>query len=225
MPTWSNKLPSEKKHMGYDIRRTPQASPLQAIITCNELLVCDTHYWGGRTLPCERIQQNPDGSITAGNCAACNEAMPYRTHTYVSAFDCKTREHFIFECTAHAARPLADYREANKSLRGCIFRASRPKCLKNAKVVIETNAANLAKVNLPDAPDLILALSTIWRLPTTGLRTAKKKRGTYKIATYQPQMDRMRIQPDNQPEPTSIQEILSGNGSTKKRKSTQPVNE
>jgi len=174
-------------------------------------------------MPCERVQQNLDGSQTAGNCAACNEAMPYRTHVYVSAFDCKTREHFIFECTSNAAIPLEDYRRANKSLRGCIFRASRPKCLKNAKVVIETNAANLAKVNLPQAPDMILALSTIWRLPTTGLRTSRKKNGENRVAIHAPPLERMRSQPDNQPEPVSMGDIISGNGSTKKRRLSPTV--
>lgn len=216
MPTWSTKLPEVKKHMGFDLRRTPEAAPLQSIITCDELLVCDTHYWGGRTLPCERVQVMPDGSKSAGTCAACNESMPYRTHVYVSAFDCRTREHFIFECTAHAAKPLEDYREANGSLRGCIIRASRPKGLKNSKVVIETNSANLAKVQLPQAPDLILALSTIWRLPTTGLRSGKTKRGTTRVATDEPVLNRMRNQPNNQPDPTPMSEILDGNGSLKR---------
>jgi len=204
--------------MGYDLRRTPQSASLQAIITSPELLVCDTHFWGGRTIPCERHHQELDGTLTAGNCAACNEAVPYRTHVYVSAFDVKTREHFIFECTAHAAKPLEEYRYGNSTLRGCIMHASRPKGLKNAKVVIQTNTANLSKVRLPDPPNVILALTTIWRLPLTGLAIEDHRHQTPTARTKKEPINRMREQPDNQPDPPTIGEILSGNGQTKSKK-------
>jgi hypothetical protein len=217
MPKWSNELPVLKKHMGFDLKRTPETAPLQAIVTCEDILVCDTHYWGGRTIPCEREAALPDGTITAGNCAPCRESMPYRTHVYVSCFDWKTREHFIFECTSHAAKPLEDYKIANKTLRGCIIRSQRPKGQKNSKVVIETNTANLAKNPIPLPPDLILALSTIWRLPTAGLRSEKKRHQNPQLKCRKQVLDAMREQPDNQPDPQTVGEILSptgnGNGS------------
>jgi len=220
MPIFSSRLPKVQKHMGYDLRRTPAPGNLQAIITCDQLLVCDTHYWGGRTLPCERIQTLPDGTTAPGNCAACNESMPYRTHVYVSAFDTRSRDHFIFECTAHAAKPLEDYFDATGTLRGCTFRASRPKGLKNSKVVIETAPANLTKITIPNPPDLILALSTIWRLPTSGLRSSKNTSKTKRITTVEKPLRSMREQPDNQPEPPTIKEILSGNG--RRKRTTAP---
>jgi hypothetical protein len=218
MPTWSNQLPTTQKHMGFDLRRTPQSAALQAIITCEDILVCDTHYWGGRTMPCERIQTLPDGSTTAGTCAACNESIPYRTHVYVSAMEGKSREHFIFECTAHAAKTLAQYREANGTLRGCIFHASRPKGLKNSQVVIQTNAANLAKVQLPDPPNLVRALSTIWRLPLTGLSVEEQPHQSPEVRTHKGPLNRMREQPDNQPEPQHIGDIIKGNGKPRRKK-------
>jgi len=215
MPTWSTELPALRKHMGFDIRRTPAATPTHAIITCNDLLVCDTHYWGGRTIPCERHTVESNGKITASTCPACNESIPYRTHVYISAFDCKTSEHFIFECTAHAAKPLDDYRRSTGTLRGCIFHATRPKGKKNSKVVIETNTANLGRTHIPDPPDLILALSTIWRLPTTGLRKEERKHRSPKLRTQPEPINRMREQPDNQPDPVHISEVLAGNGQKK----------
>jgi len=215
MPTWSDQLPSEKKHMGYDLIRTPTSASLQAIITCEKLLVCDTHFWGGRTMPCERSQTLPDGTHTAGNCPACNEAMPFRTHAYVSAYDCKTREHFIFECTAHAAKPLEEYYRGNKTLRGCVFHATRPKGLKNARVVIETNTANLAKFNLPTPPSIILALTAIWRLPLTGLAIEDQRHHSPEVRTRKAPLNRMRNQPDNQPDPPTIGDVLTGNDGKK----------
>ena len=218
MPAWSNKLPEKSKHMGFDLRRTPQTTALQAIVTCDDILVCDTHYWGGRTLPCERRRTANDGSETAGTCAACNESIPFRTHVYVSAMESKSREHFIFECTAHAAKALVSYHEASGTLRGCIIHASRPKGLRNSQVVIQTNAVNLAKVQLPDPPNIIRALSTIWRLPATGLAVEKEKRGSPTVKTIPGPLNRMREQPDNQPEPESIGDILGGNGKPKNGK-------
>lgn len=216
MPTFSNRLPTEKKHMGFDLLRTPSGRPLQAIVTCETLVVCDTHFWGGRTIPCERKVELPDKSLAAGNCPACCESVPYRTHAYVSAIDCKSKEHFIFECTSHAAKPLEHYQLANESLRGCLFRAQRPKSHANAKVVIETSTANLSTVRLPQPPDLILALTTIWRLPTDAMRTEKKKYHQNELRSQKKPLDRMRNQPDNQPDPPTINEILEGNNNPKK---------
>jgi len=201
MPTWSTELPTEDKHMGFDLRRTPATGALQAIITCENLLVCDTHYFHGRTTPCERP-----------NCPACNDAIPYRTHVYVSAFDVRAREHFVFECTAHAAKPLAEYYAAAGTLRGCVFHASRPKGLKNSKVAIQTNSANLAKIQLPEPPNLILALSVIWRLPLPALVVEERRHHAPEVRTAKNPLNRMRKQPDNMPEPPTMAEIISGNG-------------
>lgn len=218
MPTWSNELPKHGKHMGFQLHRTPQSASLQAIITCPELLVCDTHFWGGRTIPCERHHQELDGTLSAGNCAACNEAVPFRTHVYVSALDTKTRDHFIFECTAHAAKPIEEYRLANNTLRGCIIHASRPKGEKNSKVIIQTSPVNLSRVNLPDPPNVILALTTIWRLPLTGMAIEDQRHKSPTAHTKKGPINRMREQPDNQPDPPTIGEILGGNGQPKRQK-------
>lgn len=212
MPAWSNQLPKQQKHMGFDIRRTPDCSAVQGIITCQDLLVCDTHFWGGRTIPCERQKTAPDGSLVAGDCPACREAVPYRTHVYVSVFDSKTQDHFLFECTAAAAKPLEAYKEATGTLRGCIMHAQRPKGFKNAKVVIQTNTANLARVTLPEPPNMILALSVIWRLPLTGLAIEDHSKQGHRAHAQSAPINRMRNQPDNQPEPQSMADILSGNG-------------
>ena len=201
MPTWQNQLPSVQKHMGFDILRTPESSTIQAIVTCDDILVCDTHFWHGRTTPCER----PD-------CPTCNESIPFRTHVYVSAFDAKARNHFIFECTAHAGKAFADYRAANGTLRGCAFFANRPKGKKNSKVCISTSPVNLQKILLPSPPDLIKALSVIWRLPNSGVYVEEKNHRPPTVKTHTGPINRMREQPNNMPEPPTVGEILGGNG-------------
>lgn len=208
MPTWRNELPRTDKHMGFDLRRTPSSTSLHAIITCDNLLVCDTHFWHGRTQPCER----PD-------CTPCNESIPFRTHVYVSAFDPKKGEHFLFECTAHAAKPIEEYFQANKTIRGCIILAVRPRGTRNAKVVIQTGTANLQRVQIPDPPNLIRALSVIWRLPANAVTAEETKFRPPEVRTRAEPLRQQRTQPDNAADPPTVGAILSGNN---RPKSPQP---
>jgi len=228
MPTWRNELPPEGKNRGYDLHRTPTNGSLIAIITSDDLLVCDTHYWHGRTTPCERECNAEGKTIDDSQCQACQEKIPWRTHVYVAAFDAKKREHFIFECTTHAAKVLAEYRDAATTLRGCVLNACRPKGEPNSKVCIMTHAADLSKNPLPAAPDVVTALAVIWRLPHTALASQREKiagiqvmeKPTRKAQHVRPRAEilaAMRNQPDNACDPPTIGEIVAGNGELRKR--------
>jgi hypothetical protein len=116
-------------------------------------------------MPCERICNDEGQTIDDTPCQACCQKQPYRTHVYVSAFDPKTHVHFLYECTANAAKPLEEYFQTTGTIRGCLFNASRPKGGMNSKVVIVTNTANLSRNPLPNPPDIPKALAVIWRLP------------------------------------------------------------
>lgn len=212
MPTWSNKLPPVGKHQGYDLRRTPTSGSLHAIITCETLHVCDTHFWHGRTTPCERLVNEAGKTIDDSHCPGCLDKQAWRTHAYVSAFDAKSHEHFIFECTAIAAKPLEDYFQAASTLRGCIIHADRPKGHKNAKVVIVTGTANPQKITLPTPPDVIRALAVIWRLPASALPIAPTEPGAPTIRPNHNRLKQMREQPDNAMNPLPMSEILKQNG-------------
>ena len=124
MPTFRTSLPSISRHQGFDLKRTPTSSALCGIITCEDLIVCDTHYFHGRTIPCERLTNAEGKTIDDTCCHPCTLKTPYRCHVYLSAFDLKKFEHFLFECTSNAAKPLEDYKLANGTLRGCNFYAS-----------------------------------------------------------------------------------------------------
>jgi len=201
MPRFSNALPKIKKHMGFDLKRTPTDRPLRAIVTSESLVVCDTHFWGGRTIPCER----PD-------CPACNQSVPFRTHCYVACFDPLTHDHFIFECTEHAARAFEEFSNAAGVIRGCFFSASRPKKTKNAKVVIICKPYDPTKCILPSDPDVMKALCVIWRVPPAGFPLESAGRGRKKSKSNCNVLADMHEQPDNANYPTKIDEILSGNG-------------
>jgi hypothetical protein len=171
---------------------------------------------------------NEQGStIDDSPCHPCREKVAYRTHCYVAAYDARKSEHFIFECTTHAAKAFAEYREAAGSLRGCAFRASRPKGTPNGKVLIETAASNLAKYPIPQAPNVILALAVIWRLPLTGLAIEDQTtngmngrdgyaRKNSTVHTKPDLLHSMRTQPDNMPDPPTVGDVLSGNVKPKK---------
>jgi hypothetical protein len=199
MPQWSHDLPSPTTHRGYDLRRTPPDRPLTAIITSEEFHVCFTHYWGGRTVPCEK----PD-------CDACNALSPARAHVYVSAFDPRTHEHFLFECTAAAADAFRAWRHTYGTMRGCYFQASRPKRRRNAKVEIITKPCDLTKVSIPKAPNVPYAMSVIWQIPGTALPPRSETDQTLPEQASRNVIDRMRV---NEADFALTAPPTSGNGS------------
>jgi hypothetical protein len=156
MPNWSNQIPERSKHNGFDLVRTPADKPFAAIVTCEDLIGCYTHYWGGRTVPCE-----------GETCRACAELQSSRWHGYLSCFNPRTHDHCIFEFTQKAAYAFQEYREAHGTLRGCYFQATRPKRRKNSRVVIQCKPADLTQITLPHPPDMIRAMATIWQLPAS----------------------------------------------------------
>jgi hypothetical protein len=160
MPTWNNQVPEQPTHTGFQLLRTPPDKPLKGIVTCADLIGCYTHYWGGRTVPCER----PD-------CEACRNQTPARWHCYVTLFNPATHDHFLFEATAKAAQPLIEWRDTYGTLLGCFVTAFRPKRRRNARVELVCKPADLTKIKLPQAPDIIKAMSVIWQLPAAALST------------------------------------------------------
>lgn len=184
MPSWSNDLPPSPEQHGFTLRRTPPDSPLRAIVTCADLNVCPTHFWGGRTMPCE----SPE-------CDACKAMSPKRSHVYVSAFNVTNREHFIFECTATAAEPFREWKRTTDTLRGCLFQASRPKRRRNAQVEILTKPCDLTKISLPSPPDVAAAMAVIWRLPQTACSSQSQNDIEHMIDTASDVANRMRFNP------------------------------
>lgn len=155
MPIFTNAPPDEPSGRSLRLRRTPSAGKLTAIITCRQLVGCPTHFFQRRTVPC-------DGE----GCEACRTGHSWRWHGYVTAVDCKTNEHFIFEMTAQAAEALTVYRERHGTLLGCLFEAARLGEHHNGRVMIRCKPTDLTSVKLPSAPDVIASLCHIWNVPT-----------------------------------------------------------
>lgn len=163
MPKWSHNIPDDPRGPALPIRRAPAYGKLIAIVTSPDLLGCYTHYWRGRTMPCE-----------APDCEACRNGMPYRWHAYFAAEDLKTCLHFLFEVTALAAEPFVDYRSAHGTLRGCLFESCRWQNRPNGRILIRTKPADLKERRIARAPDLEKCLSILWHLPTAQFDTSRR---------------------------------------------------
>lgn len=163
MPTWTNAPPADQRQQSMPLVRTPAGKPLTAIVTCQDLIGCSTHYWGGHTVPCEDAE-----------CEPCAKGIPSRWHGYLSCLNAETRQHFLFEVTAHASIAFLSYRDTYASLRGCMFQARRATYSANSRVTITTKPADLEKWVLPTEPDILRILATIWSLPLAQLTPPRR---------------------------------------------------
>ena len=166
MPNWTNRVPDDPRGQGLPLVRTPAGRSLRAIVTSTDLIGCETHFWGGHTIPC-----------TAPECEACQAGIAYRWHAYLAAYNPHDQLHFIFECTAQAAKRFAEYRAEHNTLRGCDFEAYRWKHVRNGRVIIKCQPSAIQHAALPDPPDLTRVMAIIWRLPIPNVVTQGTRRG------------------------------------------------
>lgn len=223
MPTFRNTLPTSAKTENLKLRRVPARGPLQAICLSNDLTVVDTHFWRGRTCPCERELNDAGFTIDDSACEACQGKQGYRPHVYVACWDPRSESRFLLEITPHAAKPLADYIADRGTLRGCSIYATRPKGTANAAVVITTAPINQSLTRLPADPNVPAALAILWRLPRDAMQTAADVcRDVDERAEQPPAVQRsrpdpnvtraVRTQQDNATDPPTVGAIIAGNG-------------
>ena len=160
MPTYSNEVPDDPRGAALPIRRTPPRKPLVAIVTSQDMLGCYTHYWNGRTQPCEKPACDP-----------CSKGMPYRWHAYFGSWEISTALHFLFEVTAQAAQHFVTYRNAHGTLRGCKFEATRWRANPNGRVLLRSKPHDFATLSIPKPPDLVACLAILWGIPTSDFKT------------------------------------------------------
>jgi len=170
MPTWTKQPPADPRGQGLPIIRTPAARELVAVVTSEQLIGTDTHFWGGHTVPCERPE-----------CDACNNGIAYRWHGYLTAYNPADQLHFIFEMTAQAAQGFAKYQELHNSLRCCQFTAWRWGRRKNGRVIIKLEHSAVPDHALPKAPDVAAVMAIIWRLPPKDVFVAGKLRNLPRV--------------------------------------------
>jgi hypothetical protein len=155
---WCDQVPKEARKKTYTLKRCPTGGKLMGIVTVDNMVGCYTHWYGGKTLPC----QSPD-------CKPCKEGVPKRWHSYVAAWNPKSNEEFLFECTGQGAEYFEHYRSIAGTMKGCLFIAERLGTKQNGRVVITTKPADLSSIRLPEPLNLISVLSVIWQIPTTSV--------------------------------------------------------
>lgn len=158
MLKFSNTPPDDPRGHALPIVRTPAGKKFAAVITSDDIVGCNTHFWGGKTVPCEV----PD-------CEACKNGMPYRWHAYCSAVLQPSGLHVLYETTALAAENLVTFRRSNGTLRGCLIDAYRWRGSANGRVIIKCERTSQALDTLPPEPNLIRCLAIIWQLPENGV--------------------------------------------------------
>jgi len=158
VPHWSTTPPDRSGPRPLPIIRTPVGKSIVATILSDAMLGCPTHFWGGRTTPCE-----------APDCPACNAGSPTRWHGYLIIFSEQQRTSAILEIPDAAAEQLTLLAHSLPTLRGAKIKAVRTKATRNARVLIELQPPSLEQKNLPRAADLQTLLAMIWKLPTTAV--------------------------------------------------------
>jgi hypothetical protein len=164
---WSTTPPPAPQQRPLSLIRVAPGRALSAIITVERAIYLDTHFWHGRTSPC-----------TGLDCEPCSEGCARRSHCYVAVFTAGDHKHLLLELTQTAADPLAEYCTTFGSLRGCWINARRAKPQPNSRIEMTCRPADLAKIQLPREPDLLTALTTIWRLPANAFSTITDEPGT-----------------------------------------------
>jgi len=181
MPTFSNQVPHDPRGLSLPLKRCPVGKPVIAIVTSLDLIGCKTHFYQGKTQPCENE-----------TCKACLDGVRWTWHSYLSAYDHAAKLHFLFESTARATEAFVQYREAHDVLRGCLFRAQRTQLRANARVYIETRPADLEKYSLPNPPDLTKILAIIWNLPDAVLAKGRRIKNVPNLTPEEEALEQIR---------------------------------
>jgi len=159
MLEFTNAPPKDPRGESLPIVRTPANRALNAIIISPDLLGTRTHFYHGRTLPCD-----------SQNCPACIDGFPWRWHAYLGIWSSSTHRTALLEMTARAVEPIIQYRESHKTLIGCEISCRRATTSPNSRVIVTTRPADLQGIKLPPPPDVMSALSILWNLPQSSLQ-------------------------------------------------------
>jgi hypothetical protein len=151
MPNFTDALPPKDQRPSLALVRVKPGKPIQAIVTATNFVGCETHYWHGRTAPCEQP-----------NCEACDDGSPTRFHAYIASWNPATNRSFLLEITRAAADAFDGYRNTYGSLRGCRYSVHRASSNPNSRVIVELHPADEQRFAIPQPPNVIACLCTIW---------------------------------------------------------------
>jgi hypothetical protein len=153
MPHWTNNAPDEADRYTATLIRVKPGRPIRGICASPHMLGCWTHWFGGRTIPCDQ----PD-------CIPCESQTSRRWHAYLHLWSPASHHSAILEITALAARELEPYIEQHHTLRGAEIDVQRSNQRPNSPLIIVARPADLQRFQLPEPLDIIAAMSRMWEV-------------------------------------------------------------
>ena len=171
MPTFTNAPPDDGGQRPLQLIRVPSQSKIRWLITTPDLIGTPTHYYHGRTQPCE----GPE-------CQACQEGLSWRWHGYVAIYSPRSQRHCLLELTARVAESFVRYRDDHGTLRGCDMTAWRSPQQPNGKVFVTLVPADLTSIKLPEPPDVLRCLMKMWDLAEADVSIGPATKNAPRIA-------------------------------------------
>ena len=164
--------PDDPRGNSLHLVRCPTGKLFAGVILSDDMLGTPTHYYKGRTIPCDDE-----------HCPACKDGFPWRWHAYLAVYQRTLHRTVLLEITAKAAEPLKLYRKAYGTLRGCGLTAKRINSAANSRVIITTCRADMQDLKLPDEPNVLEALSIIWNIELPSMCVGGTLKGVSAIMT------------------------------------------
>ncbi len=192
VPKFTDTPPTDPRGHALPIIRTPAQKKFQIVLTAPTMIGTNTHFWGGKTVPCETPE-----------CPACQKGVPYRWHAYTSGVLQPNNLHVIYELTALASENLVTYRKNHGTLRGCLVSAYRWRGAPNGRIVLKCEPCAQPVETLPTPPDLVTCLSIIWQLPLPAVSTSGQYAGADHVQATREELNSLAFPIERNPEDQS----------------------
>lgn len=148
---WTNRPPvGDTKPTTRLVRAIPKR-PIRAFVLSGDVSGTKTHYWHGRTRPCN-----------APDCDACTANNIARWHGYIAIYNTDAHEVQVLEITSSSIQYIERYLVGRQSLRGAHITASRPSGRITGKLHLLLEQTTDLRPDLPPAPNVRQILERIW---------------------------------------------------------------
>ena len=154
MPTIYNRIPADATKYSLHLLRCGQAATIRGIVTSANIVGLHTHYFGGRTTPCQDTE-----------CKPCAQGFSARWHAYFGVWTAGKSRHVLLELTATPSLALQNYHDLHGTIRGAEIEVKRLGRRQNGRVQCTATPADLSKIIIPPEPTILPALATLWSIP------------------------------------------------------------
>lgn len=159
-PQWAASPPTVPESFALPLRRVPPKGVRGLVILSDHLIGCYTHYFAGRTQPCQ-----------TGNCDACNANNQRRWHGYLLVWNPTNGYRLVLELSHHASAQLAETTKTLTTLRTLAIAARRVPEKPNGKIILEIERTSHKPDELPPPIDTAKYLLHLWGVKRSPLKT------------------------------------------------------